>query len=155
LTILELTTDDWTTWRDVRIAALGEAPHAFRSRLADWDTGGERRWRDRLASPDCYNIVAMLDETTVGVACGVREDDTTCAVRSVWVSPLARGRGVGDTLLAAVEAWAQRSGATTLTLEVLRGNEPAVALYERHGFADTGRSAEDDAREQVMSKPLP
>ncbi len=155
LTIQELTTDDWPVWRDVRIAALTEAPYAFRSRLADWDRDGERRWRDRLATPRSYNVVALLDDTTVGVASGMPgEDDGTCELRSVWVSPLARGHGVADLLLGAVEAWALRSGATTLTLAVMHGNDAAIALYRRHGYTDTGLPSADDEREQVMTKPL-
>ncbi|PZG66474.1 GNAT family N-acetyltransferase, partial [Streptomyces sp. NTH33] len=39
-------------------------------------------------------------------------DSGACELRSVWVSPQARGRGVGDRLIAAVERWALQSGAT-------------------------------------------
>ncbi|MFD3365798.1 GNAT family N-acetyltransferase [Streptomyces albidoflavus] len=37
--------DDWPVWRQARPAALSEAPHAFKARLADWPHGGEDRWR--------------------------------------------------------------------------------------------------------------
>ena len=51
--ILVLTPDDWPTWRELRLAALAEAPGAFGSRLADWQGDGDReqRWRDRLSVP--------------------------------------------------------------------------------------------------------
>ena len=58
-----LTPDDWRVWRQLRLAALAEAPHAFGSRLADWQGEGDReeRWRARLGIPGSFNVVAVLD----------------------------------------------------------------------------------------------
>lgn len=52
-----LTPDDWPIWRELRLAALAEAPQAFGSRLADWQGEGDReeRWRDRLSIPGSCN----------------------------------------------------------------------------------------------------
>ncbi|MFE2726007.1 GNAT family N-acetyltransferase [Kitasatospora sp. NPDC059327] len=153
-----LTGNDWSLWREVRLTALRESPQAFKARLADWHSGGEERWRARLEMPDAYNVVALLDGRVVAVAGGVPGDSGTHELRSVWVSPRARGRGVGDRLIAAVETWALRSGATTLKLAVIPGNEPAVALYRRNGFvvAEEGGGLTPDGatRERVMVKAL-
>ncbi|WP_330174805.1 GNAT family N-acetyltransferase [Streptomyces sp. NBC_01498] len=153
-----LTTDDWPLWRDVRLAALTEAPHSFKSRLGDWHHGGEDRWRARLAVPGSHNLVALLRGRTVGMACGLPVDGDTRELRSVWVSPEARGRGVGDLLVTTVEEWARRTGATTLRLTVLPGNEPAVTLYRRHGFDFSGELGdllpEDGVRERLMTRSL-
>ena len=48
--------------------------------------------------------------------------------------PDARGRGVGETLLAAAEQWARGLGYSLLTLNVFIENTRARALYERAGF---------------------
>jgi ribosomal protein S18 acetylase RimI-like enzyme len=153
-----LTTDDWPLWREVRLAALAEAPHAFKSRLADWHRGGEERWRSRLEMPGTYNIVALLDGRPVGMASGIPGDNGVSELRSVWVSPEARGRGIGDRLIVAVETWALQSGAATLKLAVIPGNEPAIALYRRNGFVVTGEFggllSDGVTREQVMVKAL-
>ncbi|MFI7103194.1 GNAT family N-acetyltransferase [Streptomyces sp. NPDC050161] len=152
-----LTTDDWPLWRDARLAALAEAPHSFKSRLKDWRCGGEERWRARLAMPGAHNVVALLHEQAVGMASGLPVNSGTCELRSVWVSPEARGCGVGDLLVAVIEAWARRSGATKLRLAVIPGNEPAVTLYQRHGFDFSGELGDllpDGAREQLMVKKL-
>ncbi|MGW3570735.1 N-acetyltransferase family protein [Streptomyces sp. NPDC000941] len=153
-----LTKGDWPLWREVRLAALGEAPQAFKARLADWRSGGEERWRERLEMPDAYNIVALSGGRTVAVASGLPGDNGVYELRSVWVSPQARGRGVGGRLIAAVERWALQSGATTLKLAVIPGNESAIALYQRNGFLITEELgdllADGVTRERVMVKAL-
>ena len=74
----------------------------------------------------------------------------------MWVSPAARGRGVGDLLISAVERWAVERGAKMLRLAVMPDNGKAIALYERHGFADTGELGDllpdGVRRELVMAK---
>ena len=60
----------WRLWRDLRLAALAEAPAAFTSRLADWRDADEQRWRERLAIPGSVNLVALLDGTPAGMARG-------------------------------------------------------------------------------------
>ncbi len=158
LTLRVLTADDWPVWRDVRLAALAEAPHAFRSRLADWQEGDEERWRARFDMPDSYNVVVLLDGRPVGMASGIPGDDGVGELRSVWVSPEARGHGAGDQLIAAVQDWAVRSCRPALKLAVIAGNEPAVALYRRNGFVATDEPgsllADGRTREQVMVKAL-
>jgi ribosomal protein S18 acetylase RimI-like enzyme len=150
LVLRTLTADDWPLWRDARLAALTDAPHAFTSRLDEWHSGGERRWRTRLETPCTYNLVAVQGGRPVGMASGVPGDDGVPELRSVWVSPEARGQGLGDRLIGAVEAWARRSGGAELRLAVIEGNEPAVSLYRRLGFVDAGQRAD----QRVMSKPL-
>jgi ribosomal protein S18 acetylase RimI-like enzyme len=77
---------------------------------------------------------------------------------SMWVSPVARGRGVGDCLIREVERWAAQRGATSLRLSVMPDNIRAAALYERHGFTDTGVPGDllpdGTGRERVMAKDL-
>ncbi|GIF99479.1 hypothetical protein Cci01nite_45730 [Catellatospora citrea] len=156
-----LTSDDWPIWRELRLAALADAPAAFGSRLADWQGEGDRseRWRARLEIPGSYNLVAVLDGRPVGMASGVPTDDRgVVELISMWVDPAARGRGVGDSLLAAVERWAGQVGADVLKLAVADGNEAAAALYRRNGFgltAELGDLMPDGVRrEQLMAKSL-
>jgi ribosomal protein S18 acetylase RimI-like enzyme len=59
-------------------------------------------------------------------------DDSTPEVGIAVVSEL-RGRGVGGALLRAIMGAARSRGFDALSLSVERGN-PAVHLYERHGF---------------------
>ncbi|MGV9316554.1 N-acetyltransferase family protein [Streptomyces sp. NPDC003691] len=153
-----ITSDDWPLWREIRVAALTDAPHAFKACLADWHRGGQEQWRARLTIPGSYNVVALRESRPVGMVRGIPGDSGTSELRSLWVSPEARGDGVGDQLIEAVTTWALRSGSTTLTLAVIPGNESATGLYQRHGFITTGERGDllpdGVTREQVMARRL-
>jgi ribosomal protein S18 acetylase RimI-like enzyme len=55
-------------------------------------------------------------------------------IHDVVVLASHRGQGVGRLMLEQVAVLARERGACKLTLEVLIGNRPALALYERIGF---------------------
>lgn len=136
--IQRLRNEDWERLRRLRLAALADAPDFFGSTLADAGRLTEADWRaqlDRLAT-----FVAVQAGADVGMARGMadeaRRDDAYLI--SMWVAPVARRRGVGAALIDAVVAWAADSGFTRLLLDVADDNAPAVALYERAGFAATG-----------------
>ncbi|WP_190131076.1 GNAT family N-acetyltransferase [Streptomyces mashuensis] len=158
VTLRVVTTDDWPLWRDLRVAALTESPHAFKARVADWHRGGEEEWRARFGRPGAHHLVAFLDGRGVGLARGVPVGDGVSELRSLWAGSRVRGRGAGDLLLGAVEAWARGSGAATLRLTVIPGNDHAMALYRRHGFAVTTEHGpllpDGVTRELVMAKAL-
>lgn len=149
-----LTGDDWADWRALRLAALGDAPHAFGSTLADWqgEADAEARWRARLDNVS-LNLLADLDEKPAGMVSGMLSDDGRAVeLLSMWVAPFARGRGVGDVLVQAVVGWSDEHGADRVVLQVAEDNRHAVTLYRRHGFTDR-TSVEDGSgvREMVRS----
>ncbi|KQC37778.1 acetyltransferase [Frankia sp. ACN1ag] len=153
-----LVADDWPVWRALRLAALADAPHAFGSPLADWQGPGDtvRRWRARLETV-AVNIVADLDGQPAGMISGDRTGVDTVELMSLWVAPAARGRGVGDLLVAAVVAWAEQAGADKAMLRVHPSNHHAILLYQRSGFTRTSGAdtvPDDDRPEWVMQRPL-
>jgi [ribosomal protein S18]-alanine N-acetyltransferase len=60
-------------------------------------------------------------------------------ILSVAVAPEARGRGYARALLAGHLQGLAHAGVRTVHLEVENGNEPALALYRRLGFAKVGK----------------
>ncbi|MGY1439289.1 GNAT family N-acetyltransferase [Streptomyces reniochalinae] len=153
------TAPDRTLWRAARLAALTDAPDAYKRGLADWYRGGEEEWMARLEMTGAFNVVAVAaqDERPVGLVRGVPQGAGVGEVRSLWVCSTERGQGLGDRLLCLVTDWAQRSGVRALTLAVLPGNVHALALYERNGFVSTGRTGDvlpSGAREHLMVKAL-
>ncbi len=148
--------DGWSLWRAARLAALADAPEAFPRASAEWADDGEMRWRERLLDTTALKVVAIRDGVPVGLVRGVVEDG--CAwLHSLWVSPQVRVQGLGSQLVATVEEWAVRQGATYIRLEVVTENALAVALYRRHGYVDTGVLGEllpNGDRQLVMETPL-
>lgn len=139
LTTRVLGPDDWAAWRELRLAALAEAPDAFSARLTDWqgERDSEQRWRDRLTGA-WHNVIAELDERPAGMASGLLPDSGPVELVSMWVAPFARGRGAGDALVRSVVAWAAAQRRGEIVLRVRTSNPAAIALYARHGFVDSG-----------------
>ena len=124
--------DDWERWRDLRLSALAEAPEAFCSSLSDWEHQSERAWRDRLTNVST-NLIAVLEGEDAGMV-SAEASDNEVELIGMWVTPFARGRGVGDDLVRAVINWSLSQQGSKLTLRVLKGNDRAATLYLRHGF---------------------
>ena len=70
---------------------------------------------------------------------------------AMWVLPDHRGTGVAQALVEAVVGWAREDGAERVLLSVVDTNEVGRRLYERMGFALTGR-AEPLARDLSRSE---
>jgi predicted GNAT family acetyltransferase len=62
----------------------------------------------------------------------------TCQLQGVWTAPELRGRGLATAGLAAVLRYALAGGAPVVSLYVNDFNAPALALYRRLGFTETG-----------------
>ena len=58
---------------------------------------------------------------------------------NVAVHPDHRRKGVGESLVIALEEALKAQESTCLTLEVRASNDPARTLYEKLGFAEVGR----------------
>jgi GNAT superfamily N-acetyltransferase len=135
-----LTVDEWPLFRELRLEALREAPHAFGSILDDWQGDGdtEQRWRQRLADVP-FNVIAFFADIPSGIVSAINPDGSgVVELISMYVTPFARGKGVGDALVTAVIHWAKERHINKLSLDVMDDNYRAKALYRRHGFADNG-----------------
>ncbi len=80
-------------------------------------------------------IVAELDGVVVGFAAAAEEKwNRRVAVQHLYVDHSARRAGVGTTLLAEVNRFAQSVNARCLWVETQNVNVPAVLFYLRSGF---------------------
>ena len=88
-------------------------------------------------------IVAEVEGEVVGMLNVRRAPRRRLAHRCVFgmgVDEPWRGRGVGDALLTTLVAWAEaHPELEKIGLGVMAENEPAVRLYEKHGFREEGR----------------
>lgn len=152
--IAVITAEDWRLWRELRLAALADAPDAFGSTLAEWSGAGdtEARWRGRLEDV-ALNLMLTRDGEPVGMVSGLAPGaDGAVELISLWIAPSARGVGIGDETVRCILAWAREAHpGSSVELKVKTDNDPARRLYERHRFVDAGPSPEDPT-EQLMRR---
>ncbi|MBY8974734.1 GNAT family N-acetyltransferase [Rhodobacteraceae bacterium NNCM2] len=122
----------------------GLEPH--RRPGAEMAAGHYQVMRDWVAKhPASSDIVAELEGNLVGWALAGVEHPTgflvpesshpTGRISDIWVEPGCRGRGVASALIGAVEARFAEHGISRVELAAVAGNERAIALYRRLGYA--------------------
>lgn len=137
--VVPVTRDNWRTYRDVRLAALLDTPHAFANTYAVSAAYPDTSWLARLTSMRIF--LAMLDDRPVGTVAIAPADelpDDEAYLIGMWVSASVRGLGVGDLLVATALDAAAEHGFARIHLDVGEENVAAQRLYERHGFTRTG-----------------
>jgi len=151
---------DWPTLRDIRLAALQDAPEAFSSTYADQVRFGPEQWQQRIARGGTF--LAFVPEAIAagpaGMACGYPRAPSLVELISMFVRPQARGHGAGEALIDAVLGWARAREAASVHLWVIETNGAARGLYERCGFTATGERQPGASRpgpdEVGMTRPL-
>lgn len=115
-------------------AALLAAMHA-RSFDKAWNADDVSKL---MENPAVFAVVSQEHDTPQGFAMAwVAAGDSE--LLTVAILPEARRRGLGGELIRGAAATAVTRGATSMHLEVAEYNAAARALYEKLGFAQTGR----------------
>lgn len=138
LTIQRLDLHECDRLRQIRLAALKDAPDAFGSTFAETVSRPIESWDQQLRKLPTF--IAVLDGVDSGMVRSVPHPEQAhrADLISMWVAPQARRTGVGAALIEAVIAWAKAEGYTQLLLDVCCHNTAAIALYEQKGFKPTG-----------------
>ncbi|WP_341537339.1 GNAT family N-acetyltransferase [Klenkia marina] len=102
-------------------------PDAFASALHVEAAHPDEHWRAEVAAG-----VWFLSHP-LGLAHGTL-DGSDAVLSAMWVSPTARGHGVGVSLVGAVVDWATAEGADRLLARVFDDAPHARALYGGAGF---------------------
>ncbi len=93
-------------------------------------------------APDASSRIALILEDGTQLPCGfviARLTSGECELENVAVAPSLQRRGAGTKLIQSLIAAARERGAHSIHLEVRDSNNAARALYEKCGFANTGR----------------
>jgi RimJ/RimL family protein N-acetyltransferase len=158
--VRRLRADEWRELKEIRLAALDDAPDAFATRHAEAAERDDARWRDdalRGSGAQSPTFVAVDGQRLVGMV-GGWSDGGVARLIQMFVRPEARGRGLTDELVAAVAGWAREQGFDRLELGVAEGNVAAERAYARCGFVRAGepidRSADGLAPELRMELAL-
>jgi putative acetyltransferase len=92
---------------------------------------------EALAAPDIKFFAAREDGAVLGVG-ALKVAGDFGEVKSMFTAPEARGRGVAERILTAIESTARGHGLGWLRLETGEELAAAVRLYRRAGFARCG-----------------
>ena len=159
--VRETVTGDWRALRDIRLEALRDAPAAFGSTYEREVLRPEAHWRDRIARGGTF--LAFVPEVSAaapaGLIGGYQEVPVTVELVSMYVRPRARGRGVGEALVATVINWAAERNAASVHLWVTEANAHARATVRTLRFTLTGEwqplPSDLSLGEVAMSRTLP
>ena len=100
-------------------------------------------WSEKSVASELNNklahwIVCVEGDTVLGyVGTQTVLDETD--MMNIAVHPDHRRKHIADKLMESLVADLKAMGSHSLTLEVRASNAPAIALYERWGFAEVGR----------------
>jgi ribosomal protein S18 acetylase RimI-like enzyme len=129
--------EEWRELRELRLESLQDSPTAFWRRYDEDLATTDAEWRERAEAP-CFAAVEADRFVGMAVGGGGDEDERLAELYAMYVTPAARGRGVGEALVNAVVEWARAAGYARVRLMVNVDNDSAFRLYERCGFRDTG-----------------
>ncbi len=89
-------------------------------------------------APDALALIGTLDELPVGylLARVVDSDapERVAVIEELWVTPQARGVGVGEAMMGALTAWARTRGCDELDALALPGDRDTKNFFESHGL---------------------
>ncbi|MEJ0025836.1 MAG: GNAT family N-acetyltransferase [Rhizomicrobium sp.] len=139
--VRRLTAGDAEALRDIRLEALRLHPTAF---SADPDVEGAfplERWREHLETRIWFGV--FVDGALMGINAFSTESTSkktahVAHLGAMYVREAVRGTGAADALMTNFIDYA-KGRAEQLVLTVESENTRAIKLYERHGFAVTGR----------------
>lgn len=117
---------------------LDRIPELFR---AFWVVTTERDGRQEIIG--MVGVKTVDDEAPdvpAHLFAGEGDRARTIRLLRMRIAPEWQRRGIGSGLVETVVDWARESGYRSVILETTVQQEPAIALYRRHGFTETGRS---------------
>lgn len=143
----ELSPDEWSRLREIRLASLLESPEAFGSSYEREIAFTEREWRE-LFNLNSY-LVASIDGKDIAMIFLERlrgDFGATCWVGGCWSNPQYRGIGALRSMFDYVDSVKDQRGWQIQGLGVFIVNKSAIAAYERLGFKAMGEVQESTRR---------
>lgn len=155
-----LTLQDWRLYKLIRLTSLEDSPDSFGSTYEHEAALSDAEWLARLdlefRGLEALPLVAELAGHAVGLAWGVIHEPAskTAHIYQMWVSPTQRGKGIANSLLSEITAWAFHKGCERIALAVTASNEAAVRMYHSSGYLPTGSLEELRSGSALMVQPM-
>jgi DNA-binding MarR family transcriptional regulator/ribosomal protein S18 acetylase RimI-like enzyme len=110
---------------------------------------------DELRPPKGLLLLASLRDEAVGCGALKFHEDAPTELKRMWVSPSARGLGIGRRLLAELESEAAARGSRVLHLETNGSLTEAIALYRSSGYREVDAFNDEPYAHHWFEKRLP
>ncbi|MFV0283612.1 MAG: GNAT family N-acetyltransferase [Castellaniella sp.] len=91
---------------------------------------------EELVPPHGWFLIARLEDAPVGCAALKNQGNGVGEIKRMWVDSSARGLGIAQRLLEALESRAVDVGVNVLRMDTHRSLAEARALYARNGYAE-------------------
>ena len=141
--VQELDENQWTRYRDIRLAALESDGHAFGGNLDSERLFTESEWRSKARQ--YIALVAVVGAEDIGMMTveNLKGDfGATSWVGSCWVDPEYRQHGALRALFEYLDLHAAQRDWSVQGLGVWVDNEIAISAYEKLGFEKMGEKQE-------------
>lgn len=141
--VQELDENQWTRYRDIRLAALESDGHAFGGNLDSERLFTESEWRSKARQ--YIALVAVVGAEDIGMMTveNLKGDfGATSWVGSCWVDPEYRQHGALRALFEYLDLHAAQRDWSVQGLGVWVDNEIAITAYEKLGFEKMGEKQE-------------
>ena len=141
--VQELDENQWTRYRDIRLAALESDGHAFGGNLDSERLFTESEWRSKARQ--YIALVAVVGAEDIGMMTveNLKGDfGATSWVGSCWVDPEYRQHGALRALFEHLDLHAAQRDWSVQGLGVWVDNEIAITAYEKLGFEKMGEKQE-------------
>jgi L-amino acid N-acyltransferase YncA len=135
--IVPMTAEHAAAVLEIYQAGVDEGNATFETSVPDWSSFDRSKLRD-------HRFVALDDDGTVlGWVAAVSVSDRCASAgvveHSVYVSPAARGQGVGRALLDALAESTEAAGIWTIQSGLFPENAASLALHRAAGYREVGR----------------
>jgi putative acetyltransferase len=112
----------------------------------------------KILGPGGQIFFVLKDGEVQGTCAVIRYGTAECEIAKMAVAPAARGRGFGDLLMEAAIDFARAAGAERVIIVSNTVLEPAIRLYQKHGFVrvplvDDGRYRRANIRLELELGP--
>ena len=158
--IRKLTRLDWQTYKSVRLASLDDSPESFGSTYDREVEFLQSEWESRLdptgSAKNALPLVVEIGAIPVGIAWGLvqERDPRITHIYQLWVSPVARNKGIAKALIQRISAWGIERGCEYIALSVTTANIAAVHLYQSLGFVPFGSLEELRVGSTLMTQKM-
>lgn len=147
LEIIELSSQDWHLFKDIRLEALQSDPDAFGATFIGEASWSDDEWIKRISDPKRFYLFAKSHDKIIGMV-GVaqsKEEKKILIVIGMYINKEFRKQGLGKRLLEeALDKARKFEGYDQLKLWVHKDQQPAISLYKSMDFVTVEEIGEEE-----------